>query len=101
VVDLAAEMGGNCELTRPGETVVRHHVTIHGPVNLPSRMAFHASQLYSRNLASLLGLLVKKDALNLDFKDEIIAKSCITHDGQVVHEGTKKALDAKQEGATQ
>ena len=69
-MDLAAEMGGNCELTSPGETVVREGVTIHGDVNLPSTVAVHASQLYARNVGALLGLLVKNGTLALDLEDE-------------------------------
>lgn len=85
VVDLAAEQGGNCELTEPGKEVVRHGVVICGPLNLPSSLPVHASQMYSRNLAALLGILVKDGALALDFEDQIIKESCITHAGQVVH----------------
>ena len=93
VVDLAAEMGGNCELTSPGETVVREGVTIHGEVNWPSTVSIHASQLYARNVGALLGLLVKDGALNLDLEDEIIKGALITHQGEVVHAATKAALE--------
>ena len=93
VVDLAAEMGGNCELTSPGETVVRDGVTIHGEVNWPSTVSVHASQLYSRNVGALLGLLVKDGALALDLEDEIIKGALITHGGEVVHAATKAALE--------
>jgi NAD(P) transhydrogenase subunit alpha len=83
IVDLAAETGGNCELTEPGQTVVKHGVTIVGPVNLPATMPVHASQLYAKNITELLKLLVTKDGkLNLDFTDEIIKAACLTHDGQ-------------------
>jgi NAD(P) transhydrogenase subunit alpha len=92
IVDLAAEMGGNCELTSPGETVVRDGVTIHGEVNWPSTVSIHASQLYSRNVGSLVGLLVKDGALALDMNDEIIKGALITYQGEVVHEATKKAM---------
>jgi NAD(P) transhydrogenase subunit alpha len=78
IVDLAAETGGNCELTRPGEIVDEGGVTIVGTTNLPSTMATHASQLLSRNVASLLGLLVKDGALSLDWDDEIVAGACVT-----------------------
>jgi len=78
IVDLAAESGGNCALTAPGEIVEKNGVTIVGETNLPSEMAFHSSQLYARNVASLLGLLVKDGALALDFEDEIIAGACVT-----------------------
>jgi NAD(P) transhydrogenase subunit alpha len=78
IVDLAAETGGNCELTRPGEEIVESGVTIVGTTNLPSTMATHASQLLSRNMASLLGLMVKDGALALDWDDEIVAGACVT-----------------------
>ena len=91
IVDLAAEGGGNCELTEPGETVVREDVTIVGPLGLASRMPDHASSLYARNVQSLLGLMVKDGELALDFDDEVIAGACITRDGQIVHEGARAA----------
>ena len=92
IVDLAAETGGNCELTEPGKTVVKHDVTIVGPLNLAGTMPDHASQLYARNVQSLLELMVGEDgALELDFEDEIIAGACITRDGEIVHEGARKA----------
>jgi H+-translocating NAD(P) transhydrogenase subunit alpha len=95
IIDLAAETGGNCELTEPGETVVKHDVTIAGPLNLPSAMPDHASQLYARNIQSLLELMVSEEgALELDFEDEIIAGACITRDGEIVHEGAKQAAGA-------
>ena len=93
VVDLAAEMGGNCELTEPGTTVVREGVTIHGEVNWPSTVAFHASQLYSRNVSALLAHLSKDGALALDLEDEITKGALITHEGLVVHAATKAALE--------
>jgi NAD(P) transhydrogenase subunit alpha len=93
IVDLAAEMGGNCELTSPGETVVRDGVTIVGEVNLPSTVAVHASQLYARNVGALLGLLIKDGALALDREDEIVKGALITYQGEVVHPATKAALE--------
>jgi NAD(P) transhydrogenase subunit alpha len=77
VVDLAAEAGGNCELTRPGEITVEHDVTIVGLTNLPSLMPYHASQLYSRNVVALLSLLVEDGALKLDWSDEIVSGACV------------------------
>ena len=77
IVDLAAEMGGNCELTSPGADVVRHGVTILGPVNLATTVPVHASQMYSRNIAALLVQLVKDGALHLDFDDEITRDTCL------------------------
>jgi len=97
IVDLAGESGGNCELTEPGEVVVKHGVTIVSPLNLPATMPEHASALYARNVQSLLELLVDDEgALNLNFDDEIIAGACITRDGEIVHPGAKKAVDAAQ-----
>ena len=78
IVDLAAETGGNCELTRPGEEIVAAGVTIVGTTNLPSTMATHASQLLSRNMASLLGLIVVDGAVSLDWDDEVVAGTCVT-----------------------
>jgi NAD(P) transhydrogenase subunit alpha len=80
IVDLAAESGGNCELTRPGEEIVEHGVTIVGTTNLPSTMATHASQLLSRNVSSLLALIVADGAVKLDWDDEVVAGTCVTHD---------------------
>jgi H+-translocating NAD(P) transhydrogenase subunit alpha len=91
IVDLAAETGGNCELTEPGETVTRHEVTIVGPLNLPASMPDHASQLYAKNVQSLLELMVGDGELRLDFEDEVIAGACITRDGEIVHEGARQA----------
>jgi NAD(P) transhydrogenase subunit alpha len=78
VVDLAGETGGNCELTEPGQTVVKHGVTICSPLNLPATMPEHASELYSKNLTSLLELLITDGALLPDFEDEVVAASCVT-----------------------
>ncbi len=97
IVDLAGESGGNCELTEPGEVVVKHGVTIVSPLNLPATMPEHSSMLYARNVQSLLELLVDEEGeLRLDFDDEIIAGACITRDGEIVHAGAKKAVDAAQ-----
>src|ERR1700730_11251273 len=87
VVDLAGEAGGNCELSEPGETVIRYDVKIMAPLNVPSTMAEHASQLYARNIEALLALMTAEDgALKLDFDDEIIAGACVTRDGEIVNE---------------
>jgi proton-translocating NAD(P)+ transhydrogenase subunit alpha len=94
VVDLAGEAGGNCEVTEPGETVIRHDVKIVAPLNLASSMAEHSSQLYARNIQSLLDLMIRDGALALDFEDEIIAGACVTRGGQIVHEGAAKAAAA-------
>ena len=101
IVDLAAESGGNCELTEPGETVKHNEVTIVGPVNVPSALPIHASQLLSRNMYNLIGHMTedrsedkdqKDPQLNLDFEDEIIAGTCIAHNGEIRHEPTREAL---------
>jgi NAD(P) transhydrogenase subunit alpha len=96
IVDLAGEAGGNCELTHPGETYTTDRgVTIVAPLNLPSSMAEHASQLYARNVASLLELMTgEAGALALDFEDPIIAGACITRGGEIVNEGAKRAAEA-------
>ncbi|MDQ3849069.1 MAG: Re/Si-specific NAD(P)(+) transhydrogenase subunit alpha [Actinomycetota bacterium] len=95
IVDLAGEAGGNCELTEPGESVVKHDVTIVSPLNLPATMPEHASSLYARNVGALLELLVGDDGqLNLDFDDDIISGACIVRDGEIVHEGAKAAVEA-------
>jgi NAD(P) transhydrogenase subunit alpha len=93
VVDLAAEQGGNCALTEPGRTVVRNGVTIHGPLNLPSSMAPQASALYSRNVISLLQVLVKDGRLSTDLNDELVRGPLVTHNGEVLHQATKAALE--------
>ncbi len=95
IVDLAAETGGNCELSEPGQTVLRHDVKIIAPLNVPSTLAEHASQLYARNIDSLLGLMIDENGkLRLDFDDEVIAGACITRGGEIVHEGAKQAAGA-------
>ena len=80
IVDLAAETGGNCELTQPGEIVDRDGVTIVGLTNIPSTMPFHASQLYARNVSALLQHLAPEGELNLDWDDEITAGACVTRE---------------------
>ncbi|HWF35728.1 MAG TPA: Re/Si-specific NAD(P)(+) transhydrogenase subunit alpha [Solirubrobacteraceae bacterium] len=94
IVDLAGEAGGNCELSEPGQSVIRHDVKILAPLNVPSTMAEHASQLYARNIQSLLDLMIKDGELTLDFDDEIIAGACVTRDGEIVHAGAKAAAAA-------
>jgi H+-translocating NAD(P) transhydrogenase subunit alpha len=92
VVDLAAEAGGNCELTCPGDVVEHHLVQIHGPANLPSEMPIDASRLYSRNVVSLLSHLVADGELRLDFDDEITDAVCLTHGGEIRSEEVREAL---------
>jgi len=92
IMDMAAETGGNCELTEPGATVVKHGVTIHGPINLAASMPEHASQMYSRNISALLNLLAKQGELALDFDDEIVKGCCITHGGRRLLDATGRPL---------
>ena len=84
IVDLAAESGGNCELTQAGVQVAHRGVTVLGPVNLPATLPLHASQMYARNVASFLGYVAKEGKLQLDFTDEITQATCVTHDGKVL-----------------
>ena len=84
IVDMAAESGGNCALTQPGEHVIVNDVNIHGPLHLPSRMPTHASELYSRNLFNFLSPFIKDGELALDWDDEVVAKSALCHDGKTV-----------------
>jgi NAD(P) transhydrogenase subunit alpha len=95
IVDLAAEQQGNCELTKPGETVVEHGVTLVGQTDLTSRMCAHASQMYSRNMEKFFFYLTKDGAWKLDFKDEIVAGSVITHAGEIVHARVKEQAAPK------
>ena len=109
IVDLAAESGGNCELTEAGETVEHENVKILGPLNLPSRLPIHASQLYSRNMYSLIDHITedanaddedsdeKDPQLELDFEDEIIDAMCIAHDGEIRHDNIREALGSASE----
>ncbi len=94
IVDLAAEGGGNCEYTRPGETVQIGQVTILAPLNVPSLLGEHASELYSKNQLNLLELFIKDQKIQLDWSDEIIAKTVLTHDGEIKNEAAKKAVEA-------
>ncbi len=93
IVDLAAESGGNCELTKPGENIVVNSVTIAGPLNLPSQLAFNASQMFAKNLESFLTLLFTKEkALITDYSDEILAASLLVSNGAVTHKPTADLL---------
>jgi NAD(P) transhydrogenase subunit alpha len=83
IVDLAAERGGNCELTKADETIVVHDVTIIGPTNLPATVPYHASQMYSRTISSFLRTMMKDGAVHLDMDDEIISDTMVAHEGQV------------------
>ena len=96
IVDLAGEAGGNCALSEPGQTVVRHDVKIAAPLNLPATMAEHSSQLFARNVLALLELLIGEDgALQLDFDDEIVAGACVVREGEIVHPGARATAQAR------
>ena len=93
IVDLAAEGGGNCEYSVPGETVQQQQVTIAAPFNVPSLLAEHASELYAKNLLNLLQLFVSDGAIKLDWEDEVLAKTVLTHQGEIKHAATKTAIE--------
>jgi NAD(P) transhydrogenase subunit alpha len=93
IIDIAAESGGNCELTRPGETVVHNGVRIVGPINIPSSLATHASAMYSRNLLNFLQPAIKPEGLSIDWEDEVFSNAVLTHDGVIRHEPTAKAVE--------
>jgi NAD(P) transhydrogenase subunit alpha len=93
IVDLLAEGGGNCELTRAGETVEHNGVRIIGPLNLPATVAYHASDMYARNLLNFIKPAFKDGALAIDWNDEVFAASCVTHDGTIRHEPTRKLVE--------
>jgi H+-translocating NAD(P) transhydrogenase subunit alpha len=93
IVDIAAEQGGNCELTRAGEIVEHQGVKIIGPINLPGDLAYNASEMYARNLLNFLKPALDKGELKIDWNDEVFAQSCLTHAGQIKHEPTRKAVE--------
>ena len=92
IVDMAGEQGGNCEGTIAGKDVMCHGAMIISPINLPSSMPIHASQKYAKNLLNLLNHLIKKGELDLDFDDDIISSTCITHAGEIRNQRVKDAL---------
>jgi NAD(P) transhydrogenase subunit alpha len=91
--ELTAEQGGNCELSKAGETAIHGGVKIVGPVNLPASLPYHASEMYARNLFNLLKPALIKGELAIDWNDEVFAGAVLTHDGQIKHEATRKALE--------
>ena len=93
IVDLGAESGGNCELTQAGETVDHNGVTIIGPMNLPASLPRHASEMYARNLLNFISPAIVDGELQIDWEDEVFAGACLTRDGQIVHEDTRKAVE--------
>ena len=92
IVDLAAERGGNCELTQPGEDIVHSGVSILGPVNLAASVPYHASEMYSKNISTFLLNLLKEGSLDLDADDEIVRETIITRNGDVVNERVRELL---------
>jgi NAD(P) transhydrogenase subunit alpha len=92
IVDLAAEQGGNCALTEPGQEVVRHGVAIIGPTNLPSTVPFHSSQMYARTVTAFLAHLLKDGRIHLDLNDELTRGPLVTHQGEILHAAVKAAL---------
>jgi NAD(P) transhydrogenase subunit alpha len=92
IVDLAAEQGGNCAVTEAGKDIVRHGVTVIGPINVPASMPTHASQMYAKNISTLLQYLVKEGQLQLNFEDDIVDSTCITHAGEIRNQRVKDAL---------
>jgi H+-translocating NAD(P) transhydrogenase subunit alpha len=94
IVDIAAEQGGNCELTRAGETVEHQGVKIIGAVNLPAELSYNASEMYARNLLNFLKPALNKGELAIDWNDEVFAQSCLTHGGEIKHEQTRKSIEA-------
>ncbi len=93
IVDIAAERGGNCELTRAGETVMHNGISIVGPVNMPSRAPYHSSQMYATNVVNLLKLMLNKEgALKIDLNDEVIRETLVTHEGKVVNPRVSELL---------
>ncbi|HWU52799.1 MAG TPA: NAD(P)(+) transhydrogenase (Re/Si-specific) subunit alpha, partial [Tahibacter sp.] len=94
IVDIAAETGGNVELSEAGKTIVTANgVTVIGPVNLAASAPIHASEMYARNLYNFIELSLKDGALTLDWDDELIAKTCLTHAGEIRHEATRQLVD--------
>jgi NAD(P) transhydrogenase subunit alpha len=92
IVDIAAERGGNCEVTRPGEEIEESGVSVFGPLNLPSTVPYHASQMYARNVSTLLKYLIKEGAVALDSSDEIVSETLVTHGGEVVHPRVRELM---------
>jgi len=97
IIDLAAEGGGNCELSKPGETVNHNGVIIHAPLNVPSQVPFHASEMYAKNLLSFLQPMIADGEWKPDWDDEVIARSVLTHAGAIRHEPTRVHVEDKQQ----
>ncbi|HEY9814096.1 MAG TPA: NAD(P) transhydrogenase subunit alpha, partial [Candidatus Sericytochromatia bacterium] len=96
IVDIAAEQGGNCACTEPGKDIQRNGVTIIGPLNLPATMPVHASQMYAKNVLSLVQYLIKDGNLQINFEDDIVSSTCITHAGEISHQRVRDAVLSSQ-----
>lgn len=96
IVDILAESGGNCELTKPGETIVYNNITIVGPINIPSSLATNASEMFTRNILNFLNLIIKDGNIALDWNDEIVAGSVVTHERVIKNAAVKKLLEDKR-----
>jgi NAD(P) transhydrogenase subunit alpha len=97
IIDLAAEAGGNCALTKPGRTIVKNGISIQGPLNVPSSMAPQASLLFSRNVTAFLGAIVKEGRLNLDMNDEIVKATLVLREGEVVDESLREVIEGRHQ----
>ena len=95
IVDLAAERGGNCELTRAGETVVENGVAIIGPLNIPTTLPFHASQMYAKNVTTFLLSMIKDGKLELNMEDEITRETMVCRDGEIVNPAMREGASAE------
>jgi NAD(P) transhydrogenase subunit alpha len=96
IIDLASEGGGNCELTEPGETIEHKGVIIHGPLNVPSQVPLHASEMYAKNLLNFLSPMIGEAGFSIDWEDEIISGSVLTHEGAIKHEPTRQLVEGEQ-----
>ena len=96
IIDLAAENGGNCELTKPGEIINHNGITIDGRLNLPSQVPLHASQMLSKNISKLLNEIIKDDKIEFNMENEIIKGCLLTHKGEITHEMTKNIIEGKK-----
>jgi NAD(P) transhydrogenase subunit alpha len=95
IVDLAAEGGGNCELSKPGKTTRHQGVTLHAPLNVPSQVAYQATEIYAKNLYNFFQPMLHEGAIKLDWEDEVFAGAVVTHDGEIKHEPTRKLVEGE------
>ena len=93
IIDMGASTGGNCALSKPGETVVHNGVTIVAPLNLAGTVPAHASQLYSRNITAFLALLIQDGNLKIDLNDDVVGPACVTHEGKIINARVAAALE--------